>query len=120
MGPLGDVSERAGRASAAGRPAGRRQFPGWDTRFPPRKVPVLLDRWTGPGGTVQTSLERRRLSPRARRVPRTLRARGGAITNTAGTKKRSRPGFYRKTLRPDFVSGRVSFRAGKLVSLLRT
>ena len=69
---------------------------------------------------VQTSLERRRLSPRARRVPRTLRARGGAITNTAGTKKRSRSGFYRKTLRPDFVSGRVSFRAGKLVSLLRT
>ena len=38
---------------------------------------------------AQTSLERRRLSPRARRVPRTLRARGGAITNTAGTKKRS-------------------------------
>ena len=38
---------------------------------------------------AQTSLERRRLHPRARRVPRTLRARGGAITNTAGTKKRS-------------------------------
>ena len=42
---------RAGRASAAGRPAGRRQSPGWDTRFPPRKVPALPDRWTGPGGT---------------------------------------------------------------------
>ena len=82
----------------------------------------LYSRIAGPAREelAQTSLERRRLSPRARRVPRTLRARGGAITNTAGTKKRSRSGFYRKTLRPDFVSGRVSFRAGKLVSLLRT
>merc|ERR1712188_45428 len=96
------------------------QFPGWDTRFPPRRVPVLLDRWTGPGGTRTDEPREKAPSPRARRVPGTLRARGGAITNTAGTKKRSRSGFYRKTLRPDFVSGRVSFRGGKLVSLLRT
>ena len=63
---------------------------------------------------AQTSLERRRLSPRARRVPRTLRARGGAITNTAaGRITRLTVGFLSKNAPPGFRVRRVSCRAPK-------
>ena len=104
---------RAGRASSAGRPAGRRQFPGWDTRFPPRKVPVLLDRWTGPGGTrTDEPREKAPFSSSAKSPQDPSRPGGRRHKHGRDQETVSRSGFYRKTRRPDFVSGRVSFRGG--------
>merc|ERR1719156_158374 len=102
---LTPLDGRAGRASAAGRPAGRRR-PGGETSFPP------------PGACPSGSLDRpgRNSHRRASRegafflereeIPGPF-APGGAPSQTRprGASRVSRSGFYRKTLRPDFVSG---------------
>ena len=103
---------RAGRASSAGRPAGRRQFPGWDTRFPPRKVPVLLDRWTGPGGTRTDEPREKAPFSSSAKSPQDPSRPGGRHHKHGRDQKAVSVGFLSKTLRPDFVSGRVSFRGG--------
>ena len=93
---------RAGRASSAGRPAGRRQFPGWDTRFPPRKVPVLPHRWTGPGGTRTDEPREKAPFSSSAKSPQDPSRPGGRHHKHGRDQKAVSVGFLSKNAPPGF------------------
>merc|ERR1712118_405170 len=68
--------------------------------------PALPDRWTGPGGTRTDEPREKAPSSSSAKSPQDP-SPGGAPSQTRprGASRVSRSGFYRKTLRPNFVSG---------------
>ena len=115
----GALEGRAGRASAAGRPAGRRR-PGREICFPACGWPALPDRWTGPGGTRTDEPREKAPFPRFAAGPQGSGRAGGRRTTRPkrGVRPTRRSGFYRNTLRPAPAGeSRRSARAGPRVPL---